>query len=70
MAPVDKNFAIHLPLIDRLFGTAHEPGGFPDAYGIGGDPVPEGWGRQLVWPLRRPRAQLGFEKKAPGAGVG
>jgi lathosterol oxidase len=70
VAPVDKNFAIHLPLIDRLFGTAYEPGGFPDHYGIGGDPVPEGWGRQLVWPLRRAPAQLGFAKNSPGAGVG
>ena len=56
VAPVDKNFAIHLPLIDRLFGTAFEPGGFPEHYGILGNRVPEGWGRQLLWPLRRPRA--------------
>jgi hypothetical protein len=26
---VDKNFAIHLPLIDWLFGTLHLPGGGP-----------------------------------------
>jgi lathosterol oxidase len=70
VSPVDKNFAIHLPLIDRLFGTAWAPGGFPERYGIGGDPVPEGWGRQLVWPLRRAPAQPGFEKNSPGAGVG
>jgi lathosterol oxidase len=70
VSPVDKNFAIHLPVIDRLFGTAWEPGGFPERYGIGGEPVPDGWGRQLVWPLRRRRAQPGFEKNSPGAGVG
>jgi len=70
VSPVDKNFAIHLPWIDRLFGTAYEPGDFPQHYGIGGDPVPEGWGRQLVWPLRRARPQAGFEKTSPGAGVG
>ena len=52
-APVDKNFAVHLPLIDRLFGTAWLPGGFPERYGIAGDPVPDGWWRQLRWPLRR-----------------
>ena len=68
--PVDKNFAIHLPVIDRVFGTAWEPGGFPERYGIGGEPVPEGWGRQLIWPLRRPAAQPGFGKNSPGAGVG
>jgi len=56
VAPVDKNFAIHLPLIDRLFGTAFEPGGFPEHYGTLGNRVPEGWGRQLLWPLRGPRA--------------
>ena len=61
VSPVDKNFAIHLPVIDRLFGTAWEPDGFPERYGISGDPVPEGWGRQLVWPLRRRRAQPGLE---------
>ena len=52
-APVDQNFAVHLPLIDRLFGTAWLPGGFPERYGIAGDPVPEGWCRQLAWPLSR-----------------
>jgi lathosterol oxidase len=50
---VDRNFAVHLPLIDRLLGTAYFPRRWPEAYGIVGDPVPEGFGRQLVWPLRR-----------------
>jgi sterol desaturase/sphingolipid hydroxylase (fatty acid hydroxylase superfamily) len=47
---VDRNFAVHLPWIDRLFGTAHLPDAWPDTYGIAGDPVPEGYTRQLVWP--------------------
>jgi sterol desaturase/sphingolipid hydroxylase (fatty acid hydroxylase superfamily) len=51
--PVDKNFAVHLPCIDRLFGTAWLPGGFPQHYGVAGEPVPEGWLRQLVWPFAR-----------------
>ena len=55
-SPVDKNFAVHWPWIDRLFGTAWLPGGWPERYGIGGDPVPEGWTRQLLWPLRPSRA--------------
>jgi lathosterol oxidase len=51
---VDRNFAVHLPVIDRLFGTAYFPEGrWPEAYGLGGHPVPDGWLRQLVWPLRR-----------------
>jgi lathosterol oxidase len=55
VAPVDVNFAVHLPLLDRLFGTQHLPadGGFPPEYGIAGHPVPEGWGRQLLHPFRR-----------------
>jgi lathosterol oxidase len=49
---VDKNFAVHLPVIDRLFGTRHFPDGrWPDAYGLAGAPVPEGWLRQLVRPF-------------------
>lgn len=51
---VNRNFAVHVPWIDRLFGTAHLPARhWPDAYGIAGDPVPEGYWRQLVWPLGR-----------------
>ena len=50
---VDRNFAIHLPLLDRLFGTAYFPDGrWPDAYGLAGDPVPDGWLRQLLSPFR------------------
>jgi len=53
---VDTNFAIHLPVIDRLFGTCYFPDGrWPDAYGIRGDSVPDGWLRQLGWPFRRAR---------------
>lgn len=53
IAPLDKNFAVHLPLLDRLFGTQHLPAdqSFPPAYGIEGHPVPEGWGRQLIHPF-------------------
>jgi sterol desaturase/sphingolipid hydroxylase (fatty acid hydroxylase superfamily) len=49
----DRNFAVHLPWLDRLFGTAYLPeGAWPAAYGIAGDPVPEGYVAQLVHPLR------------------
>jgi len=49
---VDVNFAVHLPVIDRLFGTYYLPdGAWPTAYGIAGDPVPEGHLRQLVYPF-------------------
>jgi sterol desaturase/sphingolipid hydroxylase (fatty acid hydroxylase superfamily) len=54
VAPIDKDFAVHLPVLDLLFGTLHLPRGeWPAAYGIEGHPVPEGWGAQLVHPFRR-----------------
>jgi lathosterol oxidase len=49
--PTDKNFAVQLPWIDLALGTAWLPGGFPERYGIAGDPVPDGWWRQLRWPF-------------------
>jgi lathosterol oxidase len=53
----DRNFAVHLPWLDRLFGSAHfPPGAWPDRCGIAGDPVPEGYLAQLAYPLRSPRA--------------
>lgn len=50
---LDRNFAVHLPIIDRVFGTAHMPGRWPTEYGIAGDPVPPGWLPQLVYPFLR-----------------
>jgi sterol desaturase/sphingolipid hydroxylase (fatty acid hydroxylase superfamily) len=55
-AAIDKNFAVHLPWIDRLFGTAYEPAGqWPERYGIEGDPVPPDLIPQTLWPLSRDR---------------
>ena len=52
-AAIDHNFAVHLPVIDRLFGTAYLPAErWPSTYGIDGAMVPDGWLRQLVLPLR------------------
>jgi sterol desaturase/sphingolipid hydroxylase (fatty acid hydroxylase superfamily) len=54
VAPVDKNFAVHFPWLDRLFGTYHMPEDqWPAALGIAGNPVPEGFFAQLLHPLRR-----------------
>jgi sterol desaturase/sphingolipid hydroxylase (fatty acid hydroxylase superfamily) len=53
---LDRNFAVHLPVIDRVFGTAYLPGRWPSAYGIEGNPVPEGWLAQLTHPFRRGHA--------------
>ncbi|MFN9634216.1 MAG: sterol desaturase family protein [Erythrobacteraceae bacterium] len=55
----DVNFAVHLPMIDRWFGTYHMPEGpWPEGYGIAGERAPEGWARQLVWPFRGGRRTL------------
>lgn len=50
----DKNFAIHLPLLDRLFGTFYLPSGrWPTGYGLGRDSMPDGYWAQLAAPFRR-----------------
>lgn len=49
---LDRNFAIHLPLIDWIFGTYYLPKDvWPERYGIEGSPVPDGYLRQLVHPF-------------------
>ncbi|MGH7365057.1 MAG: sterol desaturase family protein [Candidatus Rokuibacteriota bacterium] len=54
--PVDVNFAVHLPVIDRLFGTQYLPRDrWPAEYGLAGAPVPTGYGAQLVYPFRAAR---------------
>lgn len=44
---IDKNFAVHVPLWDRLFGTYYMPQRWPKKYGIAGaENVPTGiWGQ-------------------------
>jgi lathosterol oxidase len=52
----DVNFAVHLPMIDRWFGTHHMPDNrWPEGYGIANERAPEGWAAQFLWPLRRKR---------------
>ena len=48
---IDKNFAVHLPLFDILFGTYYVPSQWPSAYGISGAKVPEGYWKHLVFPF-------------------
>jgi len=49
---VDKNFAVHLPLLDRLFGTYHLPDRWPKSYGLVDEAVPPGYVRQMTYPFR------------------
>ena len=45
---IDKNFAVHTPIWDRLFGTYYLPQRWPNAYGLAhGRDVPTRWIRQL-----------------------
>jgi sterol desaturase/sphingolipid hydroxylase (fatty acid hydroxylase superfamily) len=54
---VDRNFAVHLPLIDRVFGTAYLPEGrWPEVYGIADNPIPDGYLAQLRYPFGRATA--------------
>ncbi len=54
----DRNFAVHLPWLDSLFGSSYLPeNAWPDRYGIEGDPVPPGYLGQLTYPfVKKPPA--------------
>jgi sterol desaturase/sphingolipid hydroxylase (fatty acid hydroxylase superfamily) len=50
---IDKNFAVHFPFLDRLFGTYLFPKGqWPSGYGVE-ERVPQGYGQQFLYPFRR-----------------
>lgn len=50
---IDRNFAVHLPVIDVLFGTAHLPAGrWPKSYGLANEVIPDGYLTQLIEPFR------------------
>jgi sterol desaturase/sphingolipid hydroxylase (fatty acid hydroxylase superfamily) len=49
---VDVNFAVHFPLLDRLFGIYYLPkDAWPTGYGISGHPVPPGYFSQFKYPF-------------------
>jgi sterol desaturase/sphingolipid hydroxylase (fatty acid hydroxylase superfamily) len=53
---VDKNFAVHLPVLDWIFGSYYLPNRWPESYGIAGGPkVPEGFLGQLAHPFASAR---------------
>ena len=52
--PTEVNFAVHLPVIDRLFGTQYLPDDrWPAEYGVAGPPLPRDYLGQLAYPFRR-----------------
>jgi sterol desaturase/sphingolipid hydroxylase (fatty acid hydroxylase superfamily) len=55
---IDKNFAVHTPIWDILFGTYYLPNRWPMAYGLADRrDIPGRWVSQLIYPLRRRAAQ-------------
>lgn len=60
-AASDKNFAVHLPMIDRWFGTHYMPDQiWPNGYGVAGLVLPDGYGKQFLSPLANPRPTDGI----------
>jgi lathosterol oxidase len=54
---IDKNFAIHFPWIDRMFGTHYLPEDkWPETYGLHNEKMPAGFWAQTFYPFRRRRA--------------
>ena len=50
---IDKNFAVHLPLLDRIFGTHFLPQSrWPGEYGVQDGAVPRTYLAQIVGPFR------------------
>lgn len=68
---VDKNFAIHLPVLDMLFGTFHLPlERWPRGYGVVPNDVPPGYFAQWAYPFlpkpaRQPSALAKSDTPAP-----
>lgn len=53
---IDKNFAIHFPVLDLIFGTFHLPENrWPKIYGVHHNDVPEGYFAQWLYPFQRKR---------------
>jgi len=45
---IDKNFAIHFPWIDKMFGTYYFPETWPEKYGLDGEELsPSFWGQTI-----------------------
>lgn len=55
---IDKNFAIHFPWIDKIFGTYFLPSGskWPDTYGLDNETIPDRFWAQFFYPLTRRKA--------------
>ena len=50
---IDKNFAIHFPWIDKLFGTCYYPDEWPERYGLDGEELARGFFWQTIDPFTK-----------------
>jgi sterol desaturase/sphingolipid hydroxylase (fatty acid hydroxylase superfamily) len=50
---IDKNFAIHFPWIDKIFGTYYFPETWPEKYGLDGEQLSPSFWRQTIEPFMR-----------------
>ncbi len=48
---IDKNFAIHFPWIDKIFGTYFFPDTWPERYGLDGEEIAPDFVRQTIDPF-------------------
>ena len=55
---IDKNFAIHFPWIDRLFGTHYYPEEWPARYGLDAEEIPKGFIRQTYEPFIKKNVRI------------
>lgn len=62
-AGLNRNFAPTFPFIDLAFGTFYMPARLPARFGIG-DPVPESFPGQLLYPFRRKPQPAGVDAAA------
>ena len=62
---VNKNFAVHLPMLDWLFGSYYLPEHWPASYGLPDDSkMPPGYVGQFVYPFRhRPNGEISTPRK-------
>jgi sterol desaturase/sphingolipid hydroxylase (fatty acid hydroxylase superfamily) len=63
---IDKNFAIHFPWIDRIFGTYYLPedNSWPQTYGLHDEKIPAGFWGQLFYPFTRKKRRLDLPASA------
>ena len=65
---IDKNYAATFPILDILFGTYYMPEGkLPTEFGTVGEPLPEQFLDQMVYPFRRTSTSRAKNESRPPA---